>query len=104
LYSRYHLIDHAIKVVGVGSVGTRCGIALLAADDHDPLLLQIKEARESVLAKHLQPSVYANGGERVVRGQRLIQPGILQQGISTGASQIKVRRTNSFLMLALATD
>ncbi|GAC1310972.1 MAG: DUF2252 domain-containing protein [Vulcanimicrobiaceae bacterium] len=73
LFSRYALVDHAIKVVGVGSVGTRCGIALLAADDHDPLLLQIKEARPSVLAAHLEPSTYANDGERVVRGQRLIQ-------------------------------
>ncbi len=73
LYTRYHLVDHAIKVVGVGSVGTRCGIALLAADDHDPLLLQVKEAVPSVLAAHLPPSLYPNNGERVVRGQRLIQ-------------------------------
>lgn len=73
LFSRYHLVDHAIKVVGVGSVGTRCGIALLAADDHDPLLLQIKEARDSVLVRYLEPSPYRNNGERVIRGQRLLQ-------------------------------
>jgi len=73
LFSRYTLVDYAIKVVGVGSVGTRCGIALLAADDHDPLLLQIKEACPSVLAEHLKASAYKNDGERVVNGQRLIQ-------------------------------
>ncbi len=98
LYSRYHLIDHAIKVVGVGSVGTRCGIALLAADDHDPLLLQIKEARESVLAKHLQPSVYANGGERVVRGQRLIQHAsdVFLGWASSGKSAFYIRQFKDF--------
>ena len=73
LFARYTFIDAAIKVVGVGSVGTHCGIALLAADDHDPLLLQIKEASESALEAHLPHSVYAHCGERVVRGQRLLQ-------------------------------
>jgi uncharacterized protein (DUF2252 family) len=73
LFERYRLVDHAIKVVGVGSVGTRCALALYMADDHDPLLLQIKEARPSVLERYLEPSVFANAGERVVRGQRLMQ-------------------------------
>jgi len=73
LFSRYRLIDNAIKIVGVGSVGTRCGIALLAADDHDPILLQVKEARASVLEAHLPRSKYLHHGERVVRGQRLMQ-------------------------------
>lgn len=73
LFTRYHLVDTAIKVVGVGSVGTHCGIALLAADDHDPLLLQIKEARSSVLEAYLPRSKYAHHGERVVRGQHLMQ-------------------------------
>jgi uncharacterized protein (DUF2252 family) len=73
LLDRYTLIDHAIKVVGVGSVGTRCAIALFAADDHDPLLLQIKQATTSVLADYAGASEYANQGERVVRGQRLMQ-------------------------------
>jgi uncharacterized protein (DUF2252 family) len=73
LLGRYALIDDAVKVVGVGSVGTRCAIVLLAADDHDPLLLQIKEATESVLAAYQPPTVYPNQGERVVRGQRLMQ-------------------------------
>ncbi|GAC1493660.1 MAG: DUF2252 domain-containing protein [Vulcanimicrobiaceae bacterium] len=73
LYGRYRLIDTAIKIVGVGSVGTHCGIALLAADDHDPLLLQIKEATASVLEAYCPRSAYAHHGERVVRGQHLMQ-------------------------------
>ncbi len=73
LYERYALIDHAIKVVGVGSVGTRCGVGLFAAADDDMLILQVKEARASVLEPYLGKSAYANQGERVVRGQRLMQ-------------------------------
>src|SRR5262249_14702120 len=74
LLSRFKLVDAARKVVGVGSVGTRCWIALLeggAADD--PLLLQIKEAQESVLEAHLGRSAYRNHARRVVEGQRLMQ-------------------------------
>ena len=73
LFDRYRLIDHAIKVVGVGSVGTRCGVGLFAADDDDLLILQVKEARESVLAPYLGRIHFDNQGERVVRGQRLMQ-------------------------------
>jgi uncharacterized protein (DUF2252 family) len=73
LFDRYSLIDHAIKVVGVGSVGTRCGVGLFTAGDDDMMILQVKEARESVLAPYLGKIVYANQGERVVRGQRLMQ-------------------------------
>jgi uncharacterized protein (DUF2252 family) len=73
LYERYALIDHAIKVVGVGSVGTRCGVGLFTAGDDDMLILQVKEARRSVLEPYLAKSPYANQGERVVRGQRLMQ-------------------------------
>ncbi len=73
LFERYRLVDAAVKVVGVGSVGTRCALALLRADDDDLQLLQIKEALPSVLAAHLPKSVYRNEGERVVRGQRLMQ-------------------------------
>ena len=51
LFKRYKLIDQAIKVVGVGSVGTRCGIGLFAASDSDMLILQVKEARASVLSR-----------------------------------------------------
>jgi uncharacterized protein (DUF2252 family) len=73
LLARYRVIDAAIKVVGVGSVGTRCAIALYAADDHDELLLQIKEALPSVLEAYAGPSTFRNHGERVVHGQRLMQ-------------------------------
>jgi len=70
---RYSLEDFAVRVVGIGSVGTRCFVALLACDDRNPLLLQIKEARQSVLAQYAGPSPYANQGQRVVAGQRMIQ-------------------------------
>ncbi|MDF3146404.1 MULTISPECIES: DUF2252 domain-containing protein [unclassified Streptomyces] len=74
LLSRFHVADMARKVVGVGSVGTRCWIILLLGrDDEDPLLLQAKEAGESVLAPHCGASPYENQGERVVAGQRLMQ-------------------------------
>jgi uncharacterized protein (DUF2252 family) len=74
LLDRYELADIGVKVVGVGSVGTRCLIALLLGrDDHDPLFLQIKEAGTSVLAEYLQPSRYEHQGQRVVEGQRLVQ-------------------------------
>ncbi len=70
---RYRLEDYATRVVGIGSVGTRCFVALLVCDDRNPLLLQIKEARQSVLAPYAGPSPYANQGQRVVAGQRMIQ-------------------------------
>ncbi|MFE9013650.1 DUF2252 domain-containing protein [Streptomyces cyaneofuscatus] len=74
LLADYSLADVARKVVGVGSVGTRCWIfLLLGRDDRDPLLLQAKEADTSVLAAHTGPSRYRNQGERVVMGQRLMQ-------------------------------
>ncbi|MFF7498330.1 DUF2252 domain-containing protein [Streptomyces lavendulae] len=74
LLADYHLADVARKVVGVGSVGTRCWIfLLLGRDGGDPLFLQAKEADESVLAEHLGASLYRNQGERVVAGQRLMQ-------------------------------
>ena len=74
LLDRFTLADAARKVVGVGSVGTRCWIALLrggAADD--PLLLQIKEAQASVLEPYLGRSRYRNHARRVVEGQRVMQ-------------------------------
>ncbi|MFE0455925.1 DUF2252 domain-containing protein [Streptomyces sp. NPDC058914] len=74
LLRHYRLTDIARKVVGVGSVGTRCWILLmLGRDDDDPLLLQAKEAQESVLAAHTGGDDYDNQGRRVVAGQRLIQ-------------------------------
>src|SRR5262245_10758089 len=74
LLEQYDFLDMARKVVGVGSVGTRCWIALmLGRDEKDPLFLQIKEAQTSVLSPYLGASQYANQGERVVAGQRLMQ-------------------------------
>jgi uncharacterized protein (DUF2252 family) len=73
LLDRYSLEDFAVRVVGIGSVGTRCFVALLMCDDRNPLVLQIKEARQSVLASYAGPSTYANQGQRVVAGQRMIQ-------------------------------
>ncbi|MFD3588553.1 DUF2252 domain-containing protein [Streptomyces sp. NPDC058683] len=74
LLDRYRFVDAARKVVGVGSVGTRCFIVLLAGRDaDDPLFLQIKEARKSVLEQHLPNGPYAHPGHRVVAGQRLLQ-------------------------------
>jgi uncharacterized protein (DUF2252 family) len=73
LLDRFKVVDSAAKVVGVGSVGTRCYIILLMADDDDPLFLQLKEARASVLEPYLGRSKHKNHGERVVFGQRVIQ-------------------------------
>ena len=74
LLEQFELTDFARKVVGVGSVGTRAWIALFfGRDGQDPLFLQIKEAEASVLAEFLGPSEFANQGQRVVVGQRLMQ-------------------------------
>jgi uncharacterized protein (DUF2252 family) len=74
LLERYTLVDGARKVVGVGSVGTRCFILLFkGASDEDPLFLQIKEANASVLEPYLGRSAYRHHGERIVAGQRSIQ-------------------------------
>jgi hypothetical protein len=73
LLDRYQVKDVAVKVVGVGSVGTRCAIALIMTVDDEPLFLQLKEAHESALAPYAGRSVYSNNGQRVVAGQRLMQ-------------------------------
>ncbi len=73
LLDRYHLRDVAMKVVGVGSVGTRCSIGLFMASEGDALFLQFKEARMSVLEPYAGASPCANRGQRVVSGQRLMQ-------------------------------
>jgi len=74
LLDRYRVVDAAIKVVGVGSVGLRCWVALLMSASNDPLFLQFKEAIQSVLEPHSGRSAYAHHGQRVVMGQRLMQP------------------------------
>lgn len=73
LLARYRLEDTLFKVVGVGSVGTYCAIGLFATADGETLLLQIKEAQESVLASHVSGPRFDNEGERVVVGQRIMQ-------------------------------
>jgi uncharacterized protein (DUF2252 family) len=74
LLERFRYIDSARKVVGVGSVGTRCWVLLmLGRDEHDPLFLQMKEAEASVLEPLLGASGLASHGQRIVEGQRLMQ-------------------------------
>ena len=74
LLEQFEFADMARKVVGVGSVGTRCWIILLLGrDESDPLFLQVKEAEASVLSRFVGASKYNNQGQRVVAGQRLMQ-------------------------------
>ena len=74
LLDRYEIKDVAHKVVGVGSVGTACFVVLLMASEGDPLILQVKEARASVLEGFAGKSIFPNHGQRVVNGIRLMQP------------------------------
>ena len=74
LMDRYRPVDAAIKVVGIGSVGRRCWILLLMSTSNEPLFLQFKEAVSSVLEPFAGASAYAHHGQRVVMGQRLMQP------------------------------
>lgn len=73
LLDRYQLQDFAVKAVGIGSVGTRCGVLLMFSEENHPLILQFKEARSSVLEPYTTKSRYDNQGQRVVVGQRLTQ-------------------------------
>ena len=73
LLDRYKVVDFAMKVVGVGSVGTACSIILLMASDSDPLFLQVKQANASVLEPYAGKSLHANHGQRVVHGCRMMQ-------------------------------
>jgi hypothetical protein len=73
LLDRYRLEDYAVKAVGIGSVGTRCAVLLLFSEENHPLILQVKEARRSVLEPYCGRSEFENQGQRVVLGQRLMQ-------------------------------
>ena len=73
LLDRFEFKDWALKVVGVGSVGTFCAVILFMADDKDPMFLQVKEARASVLEAYAGKSIFPNHGERVVNGHRVMQ-------------------------------
>jgi uncharacterized protein (DUF2252 family) len=95
LLSQYRIHDAARKVVGVGSVGTRCWVIFLRGNhDEDPLFLQLKEAQASVLEPFLPSSIYRNHGQRVVAGQRLIQgaPDIFLGWGEQGGMQYYVRQ------------
>jgi uncharacterized protein (DUF2252 family) len=74
LFDRYRLVDAAVKVVGIGSVGTLCMVALLMSIADRPLFLQVKEANASVLEPYAGKSAFPHHGQRVVMGQRLMQP------------------------------
>lgn len=74
LLNQYRVVDAAIKVVGIGSVGRRCWIALLMSSGNDPIFLQFKEAVASVLEPYAGKSEFPHHGQRVVEGQRLTQP------------------------------
>ena len=73
LLDRFKMVDFAFKVVGVGSVGTMCGIILLMSGNGDPLFLQYKQARQSVLEPYCGLSPFGHSGQRVVTGQRIMQ-------------------------------
>jgi uncharacterized protein (DUF2252 family) len=95
LLQRFDVVDVAMKVAGVGSVGTRCGIILLIAGDEDPLILQIKEAGRSALEPFVGKSRYKNMGRRVVAGQRLLQSAsdiFLGWGTEAGGQHYYIRQ------------
>ena len=73
LLDRFHFQDAAVKVVGIGSVGMRCFVALFLADEDDPLFLQAKEARRSVLEPQIGKSLFEHQGHRIVHGQHIMQ-------------------------------
>jgi len=73
LVDQYRLVDWAAKVVGIGSVGTRCTVILMMSTNNDPLFLQWKEAKRSVLEPYAGKSAYPHPGQRVVMGQKLMQ-------------------------------
>ena len=74
VFDRFAIRDAAVKVVGVGSVGTVCMVYLLMAREGDPLFLQVKQARASVLEPYAGASVFRNHGHRIVDGYRRMQP------------------------------
>jgi uncharacterized protein (DUF2252 family) len=90
LLDRFAVVDVAFKVVGVGSVGTACGIILLMSGRGDPLFLQFKQARQSVLEPYCGASPWAHAGQRVVIGQRAMQAaGDMFLGWTTGVGKVK---------------
>jgi uncharacterized protein (DUF2252 family) len=90
LLDRFAVVDVAYKVVGVGSVGTRCGIILLMSGKGDPLFLQFKQARPSVLEPYCGAGPFEHAGQRVVVGQRANQAaGDMFLGWTTSTAETK---------------
>jgi uncharacterized protein (DUF2252 family) len=107
LYDRYQFCDMAIKVVGVGSVGTFCLIALFMSREDDPIFLQVKEANASVLEPYAGASAHPNHGQRVVTGQRLIQSAsdlFLGWGIGDNGRHFYVRQLRDMKTSAIIED
>jgi uncharacterized protein (DUF2252 family) len=107
LFDRYQFCDLAMKVVGVGSVGTQCAIALFMASDDDPIFLQVKEAKASVLEPYAGKSLHASHGERVVVGQRLMQSAsdlFLGWGKGANRRDYYVRQLRDMKMSAIIED
>jgi uncharacterized protein (DUF2252 family) len=107
LFDRFHFFDIAFKVVGVGSVGTQCGVCLFMAADDDPLFLQVKEARASVLEPYAGKSLHPNHGQRVVVGQRLMQTAsdvFLGWTRSKTGRDVYVRQLRDMKMSAILED
>jgi len=107
LFDRFHFCDLAIKVVGVGSVGTMCLIALFLAAENDPIFLQVKEANASVLEPHAGASAHANHGQRVVVGQRLMQSAsdmFLGWGVGLNGRHFYVRQLRDMKTSAIIED
>ena len=107
LFDCYRFCDLALKVVGVGSVGTQCAIALFMASDDDPIFLQIKEANASVLEPYLGKSHHRDHGQRVVVGQRLIQSAsdlFLGWARGAGGCHFYVRQLRDMKMSAILED
>ena len=93
LFDRYHFFDYAVKVVGVGSVRTVCGVFLFMAADDDPVFLHVKETRASVLKPYAGRSLHANHGQLVVAGQRIMQTA---SDVFLGWTRTKVGRVGEY--------
>lgn len=107
LFDRFHFFDLAFKVVGVGSVGTQCAVCLFMAADDDPLFLQVKEARASVLEPYAGKSLHPNHGQRVVVGQRLMQSAsdvFLGWTRSKNGRDVYIRQLRDMKMSAIIED
>jgi uncharacterized protein (DUF2252 family) len=107
LFDRYQFCDMAIKVVGVGSVGTVCALALFMSNEDDAIFLQVKEANASVLEPYVRASTYPNHGQRVVTGQRLMQSAsdlFLGWGLGEGGRHFYVRQLRDMKTSAIIED